>query len=597
MNKKLSLLLAAGVVAPALSANAAEQPQASSKRPNVIIILSDDQGYGDFGYTGNKDIKTPELDNLYTQSICFTNFHTGTTSAPTRSGLMTGRYGNAVGVWHTIQGRSIMMGEEYTMAELFRDNGYKTAMFGKWHLGDNYPSRPHDQGFEDVFWHKAGGVGQTPDYWGNTYFDDVYFRKNNPEQTYGYCTDIWFDEAERFIGENKDEPFFCYLSLNAPHGPFNVEERYAAEFRGKENVPSATYYGMVKNMDDNIGKLRSTLERWGIDDNTVIIFFGDNGSGGVQLDKQGFLKKGHNGGLRGKKSSPYEGGHTQAMLMHIPGEEVRQDNILASSIDVMPTLATLCGLTPKQDVAFDGMNFLAKDFPEDRVYVVDTQRSEYLEEDKTFCVAKGDWRLVGKQLFNMKTDREQRHDIASQHPEKVKELLAEYKKWWKHTAADRDQISYIPLETNVKGEAVELTCHDLHDDLNRPNMWNQSLLHSAGRPAPGYWCVSSPKTSKYNVELYRWSPESGLGFWDAAPEGRYIPNGVRYPAFDGGVADAKSVTIMIGDEVLASKELTKGEPVVLPSVKIPEGDHKIKIHITNSNGDVFSPWFVKFSKR
>ncbi|MFI3280985.1 MAG: arylsulfatase [Rikenellaceae bacterium] len=595
----LSLIASLSFAPAALSAAPSSKATDEAKKPlNVILIMSDDQGYGDVGYMGNREVKTPELDKLYSQSICLTNFHTGTTSAPTRSGLMTGRYGNSVGVWHTIQGRSIMRGEEYTMAELFRDNGYSTAMFGKWHLGDNYPSRPFDQGFDDVLWHKAGGVGQTPDYWGNTYFDDVYFRNAEPEQQYGYCTDIWFNEAERFIVDNQENPFFCYLSLNAPHGPFNVDERYAAEFRGVENVPSAPYYGMIKNMDDNIGRLRSVLERLGLDENTVIIFFGDNGSGGVVLDKQTELAKvGYNGGLRGKKGSPYEGGHAQALLMHIPGCEVQEDDMMASYVDVMPTLAALCSLTPALEVSFDGADILSESTPKDRVFVVDTQREEYLQEDRMFCVAKGDWRLVGKKLYNLKDDRGQQSDIARSYPEVVDELYAEYKKWWQHTAANGDVISYIPLVTNVEGESVDLTCHDLHDDLNGSNVWNQTLLHTNARPTTGYWTVSSPKSYRYNIELYRWSPESGLGYWDAAPEGRFIPNGERYAACDGGVANTESVTIKIDGKLIASQEVEVGVPIKLADVKIPKGDHKIEIHLKDSEGAEFSPWFVRFDKQ
>ncbi|MFR9652149.1 MAG: arylsulfatase [Rikenellaceae bacterium] len=587
--KPISLLMVGGAVMPLYAAQ--EKPL------NVILIMSDDQGYGDVGYTGNKEVRTPELDKLHSESLCFTNFHTGTTSAPTRSGLMTGKYGNLVGVWHTIQGRSILKGEEYTIGEMFRDNGYATAMFGKWHLGDNYPSRPFDQGFEDVLWHKAGGVGQTPDYWGNTYFDDYYFRNEKPEQQYGYCTDIWFDEAERFIGENRDKPFFCYLSLNAPHGPFHVDERYAKEFRGVKNVASPEYYGMIKNIDDNLGKLRSTLERWGLDENTVIIYFGDNGSAGIWTDREtGLARVGYNGGLRGTKCSPYEGGHTQAMVMHIPGNEVREDNMMASYIDIMPTLAQLCGIEPKQEVEFDGMSILCEKTPKDRVFVVDTQRDEYLEKGRLFCVAKGDWRLVGDELYDIAIDRGQQNNIAAEHPEIVKELMAEYEKWWQHTASRGEEIAYIPLVTDVKGESVELVCHDLHDDLNRFNIWNQELLHTNKRSAPGYWTVSSPKDYKYDIEAFRWSPESGLSFWDAAPEGRFIPNGKSYQACDGGVGNVESLSIKIGETTIASKELTKGEPVMLKGVKIPAGEHKIMIHLKDAEGEEFAPWFVRFTK-
>ncbi|MEL6650300.1 MAG: sulfatase-like hydrolase/transferase, partial [Bacteroidota bacterium] len=175
------------------------KPNAEPPRPNVILIMTDDQGYGDLGCHGNPHLKTPNIDQLHAQSVRLTDFHVGTTCSPTRAALMSGQNCNRVGVWHTIAGRSQLPGEETTMAEVFAQNGYHTGMFGKWHLGDSYPFRPQDQGFETAFFHGGGGVGQMPDYWDNDYFDDTYFRGETAEAKQGYCTDVWFDAALNFV--------------------------------------------------------------------------------------------------------------------------------------------------------------------------------------------------------------------------------------------------------------------------------------------------------------------------------------------------------------------------------------------------------------
>ncbi len=595
---KLSLISTFGVAAAVVPGVAqAKAANGAEKKPlNVILIMSDDQGYGDVGYTGNPNINTPELDKLCSESICFDNFHTGTTSAPTRSGLMTGMHGNSTGVWHTIGGRSIMNPELYTMAEAFQDSGYATAMYGKWHLGDNYPYRPADRGFEDVLWHKGGGVGQTPDYWGNTYFEDTYFRgKDTPEKQSGYCTDIWFNETERFITESldKEKPFFCYLALNAPHGPYHVDERWVAPYRGNKDVVIPQFYGMISNIDYNVGKLRSLLERLEVDDNTVLIFLGDNGSaGGVAYDKMGYMKRGYNGGLRGTKGTVYEGGHRQAMLMHVPGVRPTKTQELATNYDIMPTLIDLCSLTPKREVKYDGVNILSPESRKGRVGIVDTQREEFLKKDKMYCVMKDDWRLLaGKNvsLYDMSNDREQRVNVAAKYPEVVKELMAEYTAWWDKTSKDSEVRFTIPLETDVKGESVTLCCHDIHDLTNGTNVWNFTLLHRGDRPTPGFWSVNVPKARKYDIAAYRWSPESGLNLDAPAPQGRKIPNGTSYAA-GAAIKDLKSAKLIVNDKVIAEqKDFPTDTPAVMfKDVKLPQGDHSLTIDFTDSSGKVCS---------
>lgn len=574
--------------------------QEREARLNVILILTDDQGYGDMGYTGNPYIKTPELDKLHAESICFDNFHTGTTSAPTRSGLMTGHHGNATGVWHTVGGRSLLSLEEYTLAEAFSDSGYKTMMVGKWHLGDNFPYRPFDRGFDEALWLKGGGIGQTPDYWGNNYFDDTYFRNETPEKQEGYCTDIFFDETVRFVTENRDKPFFCYLALNAPHDPYNVAERYTDMYRGDKNVGAPNFYGMITNIDENIGMLRDKLKELGLDKNTVIIYFGDNGTtGGVRFDKDGNVTKGYNGGLRGTKSQVYEGGHRQSLLFHLP--EVREGEVvdkLATYTDIMPTLIGLCELKPASDTEFDGIDMLGE-LRDDRVFVVDTQRKADLVKDRVSCVIKGDWRLInGCELYNLKSDRAQRNNIANEHRGLVAELQKEYDRWWERSSVRKDEVQYIPLSSK-KGEIIEINCHDMHDEENKPNPWNQKLLRTSLKPAvTGYWTVEVEKKGSYSFDIYRWSPESGLAFNAAAPVGRATPSGVPYLVGEV-VDDVVKAEIMLGDELIASAEEIdlNRESIRFDKIKIPTGEHNLKIRLTNKEGESYSPWFIRIIKK
>ncbi len=603
MNSK-SLTASLGLLSLAIPAALHAAPEQSakpkeSKKPlNVILLVTDDQGYADVGYVGNPHILTPQLDELSTESIIFDNFHTGTTSAPTRSGLMTGRYGNATGVWHTIGGRSLLDLEEYTIAEAFKDSGYTTAQFGKWHLGDNYPYRPMDRGFDVSLWHKGGGVGQTPDYYNNTYFEDTYFRGDTPEKQTGYCTDVFFQAAEEFIESSKeqDKPFFCYLAANAPHGPYHVDERWVEPFRGNPNIVSPEFYGMIYNLDYNVGKLRSLLTRMEMDDNTIIIFFGDNGStGSAKLDKSGYAVEGAGfaAGLRGKKGQVFEGGHRQAMLMHIPGKRAAKSEQLTAYIDIMPTLIDLCGLTPSKKINFDGVNIVDNYCSKGRVFVNDTQRREKMEEDKLYCVARDEWRLInGKMLYDMSSDREQRNDLSKRYPEIVKELTAEYKKWWKKTSVRANEFQYIPIE-NSESKSVRLNCHDLHDSKNRQNVWNFDFLHSTLKPAPGWWCVSLERPAKLTFDAYRWSPEANLPLGGDAPEGRYVPNGKRYPA-GAKIDDMVSLTVKLnGKEIAKSTKIDLTKPsATIPSVKLPAGKHELQVLFADKDGKEYSAWFV-----
>ena len=520
-------LRSAGVGAAALAlAHCARTGRAAEPaRPNVVLVMTDDQGYGDLGCHGNPIIRTPNLDALHGESVRFENFHVCPTCAPTRSALMTGHYSLRTGIWHTIMGRSIMNADETTMAEVFADNGYRTGIFGKWHLGDNYPYRPQDRGFQETVVHGGGGVTQAPDYWGNDYFDDTYFHNGEPQKYEGYCTDVWFENALNFIEANRDRPFFCYVPTNAPHSPYYVPDKYRQMYEGKENVVNPAFYGMITNIDDNMGRLIAKLREWGLEENTILIFMTDNGSAaGVATDREQFPAKDYNAGMRGKKGSQYDGGHRVPCFIRWPGGGVgggRAVDTLAAHMDLLPTLIDLCRLDSREKVTFDGRSlapFLHReeaivDWP-DRAIMVDTQRVEIPEKWRNSAVMTQRWRLInGAALYDMAADPGQTADVAKAHPEVVERLRGEYEKWWASVSERFDDFSYIPLGPDAVDEVL-LLCHDWHGDVP----WNQETIRK-GKIANGWWAVEVVHTGEYEIELRRWPKEANLAIAVAPPEG------------------------------------------------------------------------------
>ena len=274
------VVIAAFLMTAAASASGAGVQNTTARRPNVVLINTDDQGYGDLGCHGNPVLKTPHLDRLYSQSVRLTNFHVDPTCSPTRAALMTGRYSTRTGVWHTVMGRHMPRTDNIMMPQVFADNGYRTAIFGKWHLGDSYPYRPHDRGFHFALTHGGGGIGQIPDFWGNDYFDDTYFHNDLPKKFDGYCTDIFFHEAMEFIDARQTQPFFVYLSTNAPHSPYRVLESYAKQYEEAVggDAQLAKFYGMIANLDQNVGRLLRQLDQLNLTRDTLVIFMTDNGT-------------------------------------------------------------------------------------------------------------------------------------------------------------------------------------------------------------------------------------------------------------------------------------------------------------------------------
>ena len=305
---------------------------------NVVFVISDDQGYGDLACTGNPIIKTPNIDHLASESSGLSDYHVAPTCSPTRCALLTGHWTNRTGVWHTIMGRSMLRENEVTVGRMFADAGYETGMFGKWHLGDNYPYRPEDRGFSEVYRHGGGGIGQTPDLWDNAYFDGSYFHNGNIVPAKGFCTDVFFEQANSFISKcaKEKKPFFAYISTNAPHGPLHCPKKYSDMYAGQSDKIAA-FFGMITNIDDNVGKTRKLIEELGIKDNTIFVFTTDNGTAsGAKV---------FNAGMKGKKGSAYEGGHRVPLYLHWPaGGITKQHDVktLTHAVDIVPTLLEIC---------------------------------------------------------------------------------------------------------------------------------------------------------------------------------------------------------------------------------------------------------------
>ena len=442
--KAFSLLLLASLCS--LTASAAP-------RPNVILVITDDQGYGPVGRHGHPWIQTPNLDALYDKSARFTRFLVSPTCSPTRAAIMTGRHPLKNGVSHTILERERMTLEATILPQVLQGAGYTSGIFGKWHLGDEDPYQPHKRGFDEAFIHGAGGIGQAyncscADAPGNKYFDPVVRHNGSFVKTKGYCTDIFFTAALGWIKSVKDKeaPFFAYITTNAPHGPFIAPPSNTKRFTDLGfGTRQAGFYGMIENIDENMGRLHTMLEQWDLYENTIVIFMSDNGmtgGGGGRPGKD--LAKGYpffNAGQKGLKGSVDEGGVRVPFFVRWDRTFLPRDiNELSAHIDILPTLAAVAGASlPKDQV--EGRSFLPLLLGQ-KIKLADrylfSQKARWptgSEPDKhqwnNFAVRNTRYRLVGGQLFDLLADPTQQNDVAAQHPKVVQRMRAAYDEFWK----------------------------------------------------------------------------------------------------------------------------------------------------------------------
>ncbi len=473
-------LLASSLAAPALAQ--ARRP------PNVILCISDDQGYGDLSLHGNQHLQTPNLDRIGTEGVQFTQFQVCPVCSPTRASLMTGRYNYRTGVVDTYLGRSMMHNDEVTLAEVLRGAGYRTGIFGKWHLGDCYPLRSIDQGFEESVVCTGGGLTQPSDPPGNRYHDPMLKVNGKWEKRQGYCTDIFFNETIRFIEANRQRPFFAYLATNAPHTPLEIDDAYWKPFASKGlDETTARVYGMCRNLDDNMGRLHSTLERLSLADNTILIFLTDNGP-----QQQRYVA-----GMRGRKGTVYQGGIRVPFFMRWPAQlKPGKIDRIAAHIDVMPTLAEVCGAKPPADRKIDGRSLMpllrgeTKGWP-DRTLYTQWHRGDAPELFRACAARTQKYKLVdGKELYDLEADPGEQRDLAAQEPQVVARMRKGVEEWFKDVSSER---GYDPPRIHLGAPQEPETTLTRQDWRGSRAGWNPGDA--------GHWEVEVTRDGSYDLTV------------------------------------------------------------------------------------------------
>ena len=430
----------------------------AGSRPNIILVMTDDQGMGDLSCMGNKVLRTPNIDSFYKLATRFTDFHVSPTCAPTRSAIMSGRHEFRNGVTHTIKERERMALSTTTFPQLLRKAGYETGIFGKWHLGDEDAYQPYNRGFSEVFIHGAGGIGQSyegscadfPPNRKNKYFDIVALHNDTIVQTAGFCTDIFFQAALGWIKRQHEAktPFFAYISTNAPHGPMIAPEKYKKRFLDLGwDRNTAGRYGMIENIDDNFGVLMQKLDEWKLWDNTLVIFMTDNGQAGRGGQRNGKRVQIHTAGFKTGKGSPHEGGtHVPAFWRWkgVLGEGVDIPSLTAH-VDLFKTFCRLCGAKIPSDLQkIDGRSLLPLlENPKiewaDRYLFVHKGRWEKGADPNgskfNSCAVRSQrWRFVNnKELYDIANDPYEAKNVAEDHPEVVAGMRKAYDAWWTET--------------------------------------------------------------------------------------------------------------------------------------------------------------------
>lgn len=482
--------------------------------PNVILILTDDQGYGDLSIHGNPYFQTPHLDTFAQRGVRLDRFFVMPLCAPTRASLLTGKYNQRTGARWVSSGLENMRGQEFTLAEMFKGEGYATACFGKWHNGRHYPFYPTQQGFDEFIGFCAG-------HW-NNYFNTTLEHNGEAYPTEGYINDVLTNEALNFMEKNKAQPFFCYLPFNTPHSPFQVPDQYFDKHyqnlshvtNEKERNKLACVYGMCENIDDNVGKILNKLNELSIRENTIVIFLSDNGPNGQR----------YNDYMRGIKGSAHEGGVRVPCFIQWPGHlpEGLKVETIAAHFDWLPTLANLCQIQIPDTLSLDGQDISplllgdADNWPERIIYV---QQSGQSLTPYRGGLRTPQYRLVvGKDqtsLFDMLADPEQKNDLSKTNPELLDSLQAQYQTWYQNMQAQVQDETIIPLGfPNQK--VVELPAHESkfqgEIQFKEGHGWAHDWVVNWTKPNDQItWEVMVKEENTFQVEMIYTVPETDLG--------------------------------------------------------------------------------------
>ena len=549
--------------------------------PNVILVITDDQGYGDIAYNGNPHIITPNLDKFASESIRFNNFNVSPVCAPTRSSLLTGRYSLRTGVTDTYNGGAIMSSNEITLAEILNENNYKTGIFGKWHLGDNYPSRPSDQGFQESLIHLSGGIGQVGDftnyYKGSTsYFDPTLWLNNNQKKYDGYCSDIFTDEALKFIEKNKDNQFFCYLSFNAPHTPLQVPDKYVQMYEeidptiingdnldmNKKNIQDAKkIYGMVTNIDENFGKLINKLDELKLKENTIVIFMTDNGP-----QQPRYVSN-----LRGLKSQVYNGGIKVPFYLNYPRihDEGTDLDFFSAHIDVLPTITKLCNLPIPNDRKIDGIDLFDNKInkKERDFFSYWTRKSPELY--KNISLNNGNYKLVGNTNYNSKIEDFELYDLEED-PNESENLIVQEKS--------------IGLEMKSRMDKI-------YDELiNSKNLINKPRINIGNPNENPTFLNRNDASGQRGI----WSQNEVFGFWKVSIAPGIYDFKFKFNNLDNSAGE---MTLELGNNVYSTEvSIDQDGFVFMRNIKITEGDYDLTPFLRLNRKNIL-PFWVEVKKK
>ena len=520
------------------------------RRPNVIVVLTDDLGYGDLGCHGNDKIKTPHLDSFPKESVEFTQFYVCPICNPSRASLLTGLFHYRVGVGDSHGGGTAMMyGETVTLAEMLSAAGYRTGIFGKWHLGDNYPMRSMDHGFQESLVYRGGSIGFNEYPLGNSKLNPVLIHNGTEVRTNGYSTDVLFRAAIDFIEESKRRPFLVYLATDAPHVPLVVPEENADPYR-RMGLPegSAKLYGMITNLDDNFARLLSRLNELRLEQETIIIFLSDNGA---QLQTGNVALSRFNAGLRGGKGQIYEGGIRVPFFLRWPQElgTNRKVDRVAAHIDLVPTLLDACGVEKPGASSLDGRSLMPLlrgnkvHWPERNLFFQMLQ-DEDPEVRRAYAVRSQKYKLVhmpGKDdaedpvlaLYDIDSDPGEERDISRDNRAVVANLHDVYKVWFRDVVAP-----------GFKRDPSRIYLGTPHENPTILGANDQRGPKLTGR---GHWDVKVVRPGIYRVDLHFAKAERD------------------------GIAQ-----FSLGEVRLEKPFIKKATSVVIDSVKLPSGEGKLE---------------------
>jgi arylsulfatase A len=573
----------------------------SGERPNVLLVITDDQGYGDFSLHGNPTLKTPHIDALGRQSVRFDRFFVNSFCSPTRAALLTGRYPLRCGVWGVTHGKETMRAEEVTLAEMLRAAGYRTGCFGKWHNGEQFPYTPPGQGFEAFFGFHNG-------HW-NNYFDTPLLRGAKFEPTKGYITDVLTDEAIRFMRSAVEnpaaaahQPFFCYVAYNAPHSPFQAPDKHFGEYKalGLDDTLAA-FFAMCAVVDENVGRLLAELDRLKVADNTIVVFLTDNGgTAGVSH---------FNADMRGRKTSVHEGGTRVPLFIRWPAtlKEPRVVPQIAAHIDVTPTLLDLCGIAAPEGVKFDGRSLRpllagnGKDWSERTLFThnptsetnrypgaVRTQQYRLVRElrgggAQGGSKAKANRPPTGWQLYDMQADPGQSKDLAGELPDVVASLSKQYEAWFDDISSGG--LRRFPIQIgHAEENPVTLHAPQAYFDGSLKFYAGPGYAHdwltNWTDPASRIWFdLEVVKPGTYDVSLRYTSPAADAGSRVVVTLGG-VTREVTIPP-----ADATNLRLPHRDEAGHTRYVNRnwGE-LPVGSFELPAGPAKLTIQAKSKSG-------------